>query len=258
MHLMLAQSVETTNNQWLIGLNLGLAVNDGDVKGIFKDGRAVSTSLIKPLGKSFFVEVNYEWTRTRGFENQALLNFYGPNSYWIPAYETNTHSLNLMVGYDYKIPKTPFIIGLGIGGSLSTYKTSINFLNADGIEYFESTGGLRYFVDELPQFTDGPSYDYVIIGYDDTYETTGFQKEGLFSIGERNYILNLPIRFHMMAEITDRLNIGVSSLSRLSDNDYLDSVKNRIVSTDGSIVDPTNNADIQHSLTISMTYRLRK
>jgi len=229
LNLLQSQDVISQNHPRLaIGLNLGLAINDADVDGILREGRTLSTSIIRPLGMHFSVMASYEYTRTRGFENHGLFHFIQPDDYWIPAYENKGHSLDLMVNYDYRIPTTRFTLGIGLGGGLSTSKTSLNYLNSDSITYYESTGEVRYHVDELRQSTCGVvGYEYVVVNYDETYETQGVQKKGLFRVSDNEFLFTVPLGLQLMAEVTDRLKLGVSYLMRVSDNDYIDGVKFR-------------------------------
>jgi len=89
--------------------------------------------------------------------------------------------------------------------------------------------------------------------YDDSYETSGPKKAGVFRLGnETNVSLYAKATFGVVRKINKRLSIGIEYSSMFSDNDLLDGSRWR---TDSDL---SNHNDVMHYFNIRLGYNLYK
>ncbi|MBT8230985.1 MAG: OmpA family protein [Bacteroidia bacterium] len=257
-------------HSWEFGLHFGHFVLDGDVDRIVPGGWGVGLHLRRALNYVVSLRGSAFYGMTRGLEKQPYLHrnvinkngiggglvenvfdAYDPDQggpgAWFPAYQTRYISFDISaiinVGnilFHQERNKWNLYVGFGIG--VDTHEARLDLLNQENQPYanlindvgwtrekFNTTAGRGDIAEKLETIYDG------------TYETEGFQKAGIFRLGDD---LNVHFVFIPMAgvsrKINKRINIGIEHQVFLSDNDYLDGIKFR------TAADQTNNLDIGH------------
>ncbi len=266
---------EKPKNSWELGLSLGHFFIDGDVDRTIPGGYGLGLHLRKAINYTFSLRGELFYGVATGIDPQlwthrnaggGLTESGGRQGYtgwepyanqdgWFPMHRTQ---------YGYLSLQTVFNIGnllfhkdrnkwnwytlAGVG--LSSHQIDLNLLDANSQPY----SGLRSIADN--QKLDTRSGRREIIRdikdrYDDTYETEGFKKVGIFRLGDD---INIHVVFNaamgISRKINKRINLGLEHMVMLSDNDYLDGIKFR------TALDQSNNADIAHFTSLKLGINL--
>ena len=257
-------------DSWEIGLHGGHFFIDGDIDRTIPGGWGAGVHLRKSINYIFSIRGSLFYGVATGLENQfwrhrnntdvngiggglvePTFNAYDPNvggpGEWIPSHETTYIAGDLAVLFNIgnllfhkERNKWNWYAGLGIG--LDHHQARLDLLNSDGVPY----SGVRELIGWNPaEFNTKAGRDRFEreLGniYDGIYETEGFEKAGIFRIGDDFNIHAIVVPSMGIArKITKRINVGIEHSVYLSDNDYLDGIKFR------TAADQTNNVDIGH------------
>lgn len=251
---------------WELGVNLGHFFIDGDVDRTIPGGYGLGLHLRRAINYTFSLRGEVFYGSATGLDPQLWrhgstggglvergghLDFQGWEPYannpegWFPSYRTQYGYLSLQTVFNignilfHKDQNKWNWYGL-VGAGLSTHNVRLNLLDANNQPYtglqnifdsndFDTREGRREIKQDIRD------------RYDDSYETEGFKKAGIFRLGDEH---NIHVVFNaamgISRKINKRINIGLEHMVMLADNDYLDGIKFR------TAVDQTNNADIAH------------
>lgn len=256
-------------HMWEVGLHGGNFFIDGDVDHNAIAGIGAGVHLRKAL--TYFTSIRFDgfYGKTRGLESQPWRHrnnggglvesnntFNGwdiydgtdPNAIdWFPSYETTYYygavQLIFNIGnvlFHKERNKWNTYIGVGIG--VDHHDTRLDLRDANDAAYAnlrDQTGFTRQIFNTNAGRADISEALGTI--YDGTYETEGFQKVGIFRIGDDFNIHGIFTgSLGVSRKLSKRLNIGLEHQVIASDNDYLDGIKFR------SAVDQSNHVDVAH------------
>ncbi len=251
---------------WELGINIGHFFIDGDVNTTIPGGYGFGVHLRKAINYTFSLRGEFFYGVATGIDPQVYkhrrfggglvesggnLNFQGWEPYinspegWFPMYRTQ---------YRYMSLQTVFNIGNLLfhkdrnkwnwyalaGAGLSSSDVRLNLLDANDLPYtglasisnnnnFDTRAGRRQIIRDIKE------------RYDNTFETEGFKKAGIFRLGdETNIHFVLNVATGISRKINERINVSLEHTVIISDNDYLDGIKFR------TSADQTNNNDVAH------------
>lgn len=253
-------------NAWEIGVNVGHFFIDGDVDRTIPGGYGLGLHLRKAINYTFSLRGELFYGSATGLDPQlwthsnfggglvergGFLEYEGWDPYannsdgWFPSYRTQYGYMSLQTVFNignilfHKDRNKWNWYGL-VGAGLSSHRVGLNLLDANNQPYT----GLRTIFNNNDFDTRSGRSDIkeaIRNRYDDTYETEGFKKAGIFRLGDE---INIHVVFNaamgISRKINKRINLGLEHMVMLSDNDYLDGIKFRTAN------DQTNNADISH------------
>ena len=268
-------------DMWEVGIHTGAFYIDGDVdrKGI----GGIGTGIHFRKALTYFTSIRFDgfYGTTRGLEKQPWRHrsvggglvefnetFNGWEPYngstpgatdWFPSYKTTYYygavQLIFNIGnvlFHKERNKWNTYVGLGIG--LDHHEAMLDLTDASGNPYVnlrERTNFTRQlFNTNAGRGEIGQALEAI---YDGTYETEGFQKVGIFRLGDDFNIH--PIftgSVGVARKISGRVNIGLEHQVMASDNDYLDGIKFRTSS------DQSNNVDIAHYTNLRIAFNVGK
>ncbi|MBK9150956.1 MAG: OmpA family protein [Saprospiraceae bacterium] len=243
-------------NAWELGIHLGHYMIDGDVDRLFPAGYGLGLHLRKAIHYAFSIRGDFMYGQARGLDPQIWSHSsrggglvedvfapYANQDGWFPAYKTNYGYVALQgvlnIGnllFHKERNKWNWYTALGIG--LSSHSAHLNLLDANGNPYsglaalqgnFDTRAGRKEIRDNVKS------------RYDNTYETPGWKKAGIFRLGdETNVHAVFTASVGVSRKLSKRINIGLEHQVMLSDNDALDGIRFR------TALDQTNNNDIGH------------
>lgn len=253
-----------------IGIKGGHFFIDGDVDRELPAGYGVGLHLRKAIHYVFSIKGEAFYGVARGldpqpsFSNLTAENFhdgvyagYGPSNPWFANHETTYIAATLEgvvnIGnllFHKERNKWNWYASMGVG--LDTHFTKHDLRDASGNLYtdlidrvdwdsrkFDTRAGRQDIISNLKQVYDG------------TYETDGFQKKGIFRVGDEYNIHAVFVASSGIArKISKRLNVAFEWKGFFSDNDLLDGQKYR------TATDQTNNVDISHFTNITFGLNL--
>ena len=257
-------------DSWEVGLHAGHFFIDGDIDRAIPGGWGAGVHLRKAINYIFSIRGSLFYGEATGIENQfwrhrnntgssgiggglvePTFDAYDPNTggpgEWIPSHQTTYIAADLAVLlnignllFHKERNKWNWYLGLGLG--LDHHSAMLDLLDSNGAPYagvreaigwnfaeFNTREGRNRFENEVQEIYDG------------IYETEGFEKAGIFRVGDDFdiHVIAVP-SMGLSRKITKRINVGIEHSVYLSDNDYLDGIKFR------TAADQTNNVDIAH------------
>jgi|GEM_PF-376191 len=257
-------------HSWEFGLHFGHYVIDGDIDRRLPGGWGVGLHLRRALNYVLSIRGSFFYGMATGLEKQPsyhrnvenskgiggglvepVFDLYDPNTggpgVWFASHQTRNIAADISaivnignVLFHKERNKWNIYAGLGVG--VSTHEARLDLLGADNMPYTDLINRVGWTRDK---FNTSSGRDEILAEleniYDGTYETEGFQKEGIFRIGDdmNIHIVLIPM-VGFSRKISKRLNIGIEHQVFLSDNDYLDGLKFR------TSIDQSNNLDVGH------------
>ncbi len=256
-------------DSWEIGIHGGHFFIDGDVDRRIPGGWGAGLHIRKAINYIFSIRASAFYGVAQGIENQpwfhsnvrvsenefgglveSSFNVLDPEQggagVWFPSHRTTYILGDLAVVFNIgnllfhkERNKWNWYGALGVG--LDNHDTKLDLLDGttpytDLIsrvdftrERFDTKAGRDDIEDRLDEIYDG------------VYETEGFQKAGIYRIGDdiNIHVVVIP-SMGISRKITKRINLSLEHQVFLSDNDYLDGIKFRLAG------DQTNNVDIGH------------
>ena len=262
-------------DSWEIGLHGGHFFIDGDVDRTIPGGWGAGVHLRKAINYIFSLRGSLFYGQATGLENQFwrhrnnsgnpdgsgrgiggglvenTFDAYDPNAggpgEWIPSHRTTYIAGDLAVVlnignllFHKERNKWNWYAALGIG--LDHHDTKLDLLGSDGMPYSNVRNIINWNFEEFNTKAGRDRIERDLRNlYDGIYETDGFEKAGIFRIGDDINIHAIFVpSMGLSRKITKRINVGIEHQLYLSDNDYLDGIKFR------TAVDQTNNVDIGH------------
>ena len=256
-------------DSWEVGIHGGHFFIDGDVDRRIPGGWGAGLHIRKAINYIFSIRASAFYGVAQGIENQPWFHSNvrvsenefgglvessfdvldpeaGGPGVWFPAHKTTYILGDLAVVFNIgnllfhqERNKWNWYGALGVG--LDSHNTKLDLL--DGTTPYND---LISRVDFTRERFDTKAGRDDIEGrldeiYDGVFETDGFQKAGIYRIGDD---INIHVVFvpsmGISRKITKRINVGIEHSVFLSDNDYLDGIKFRLAG------DQTNNVDISH------------
>jgi len=247
-----------------VGLHGGHFFIDGDVDRELPAGYGVGIHLRKALHYIFSIRLSGFYGVTKGLDPQpSYLNLvpegqtgpggvfegYGPSTgeRWFFNHKTTYYNAgiegvlnvgNMLFHSDHN--KWNWYIAMGIG--VDHHSTYHDLQDADGDYYVDLIDRIDY---TKEKFDTKEGRDEIKSNlkteYDGTYETEGFQKKGIFRLGDSYNIHAMgTVATGVSRKISKRINLSFEHKVFLSDNDFLDGQKYR------TNLDQSNNVDIAH------------
>lgn len=257
-------------HSWEFGLHFGHFFIDGDIDREIPGGWGVGLHLRKSLNYVLSLRGSLFYGMASGFEKQPynhrnltrangiggglveqVFDIYDPNTggpgVWFPAHQTRYISgdISAIVNVGnilFHKERNKWNIYFGIGVGIDTHEARLDLLNDANRPYEDLVSRVNWTPEEFNTSAGRSRIESAIRNiYDGTYETEGFQKAGIFRIGDdlNVHFVFIP-SFGISRKINKRFNIGIEHQAFLSDNDYLDGIKFR------TSADQTNNVDIGH------------
>ena len=243
---------------WELGIHSGHFFIDGDVDRRIPGGFGVGLHLRKAIQYTFSLRLDLFYGQAYGVDAQVWKHKEGGGGLVEPVFDDykNTEGWfpKVMTHYGYVGVHTLVNIGnilfhqernywnwyAGVGVGLDTHQAMLDLYNRNGEVYntagIQSLGYDHNIRDErimIKQEVDNL--------YDGTYETKGFQKEGIFRIADTYNVHPLFIAtMGISRKLNKRVNLSLEHQALISDNDYLDGVAYR------SSEDQSNNLDVGH------------
>ena len=257
-------------DSWEVGLHGGHFMIDGDVDRRFPAGWGAGLHLRKSINYIFSLRASAFYGVASGLERQpnfhrnvqvsetefgglveSAFNVLDPETggpgVWFPSHRTTYVAGDLALVFNIgnllfhgERNKWNWYGALGIG--LDHHSTKLDLLDSNGNTYddlinrvnftqerFNTLAGRNEITEDLDNIYDG------------VFESDGFQKAGIFRIGDdiNIHFLFVP-SMGVTRKINKRFNVSLEHQVFLSDNDYLDGIKFRLAG------DQTNNLDIGH------------
>ncbi len=266
-------------HMWEVGVHGGHFFIDGDVDPTIPGGYGTGLHLRKAL--TYFTSIRFDgfYGNATGLEPQpwrhrsyggglvesngqfqgweGYSNANPANDSWFPSYRTTYYygavQLVFNVGnlmFHKERNKWNTYVAFGVG--LDHNATKLDLLDEAGNPYAalrERTGFTRELFNTKAGRDEIKNALEAI--YDGNYETSAFQKEGVFRLGDD---INLHPIFTasvgVSRKISRRLNIGVEHQLMASDNDYLDGIKFR------TALDQSNNVDMAHYTSLRLGFNV--
>ena len=253
-------------NAWELGVHLGHYMIDGDVDRLFPAGYGIGLHLRKAIHYVFSLRGDFMYGVAKGIDPQLwshgsrggglvedVFAPYANQDGWFPSYRTQYGYLAIQgvlnIGnllFHKERNKWNWYTAIGVG--LSSHKANLNLLDANNNPYsgllslagdFDTRAGRKDIVNNVKD------------RYDNTYETPGWKKAGIFRLGdETNVHAVFTASMGISRKISKRFNIGLEHQVMLSDNDALDGIRFR------TALDQTNNNDIGHYTNIRLGINL--
>ena len=257
-------------HSWEFGIHFGHFFIDGDIDRQLPGGWGVGLHLRRALNYVLSIRGSFFYGMATGLERQPyfhknvrnsvgiggglvedVFDAYNPTTggpgAWFPSHQTRYISANLSaiinVGnilFHKERNKWNIYTGLGVG--VDTHEARLDLLDAGNVPYQDLVEQTEWTLDKFNTSTGRGEIEASLNSiYDGSYETVGFQKDGIFRLGDD---LNVHFVFVPMVgisrKINKRFNIGIEHQVFISDNDYLDGIKFR------TTADQTNNLDVGH------------
>lgn len=266
-------------HMWEVGLHAGNFFINGDVDHDLVAGIGTGVHLRKAL--TYFTSIRFDgfYGKTRGIETQPwqhrnnggglvesnntfngwdIYNGSNPDAVdWFPSYETTYYygavQLIFNIGnvlFHKERNKWNTYVGIGIG--VDHHDTNLDLQDENNEAYTnlrERTGFTRQIFNTNSGRSDiSEAIDEI---YDGTFETEGFQKVGIFRIGDDFNIHGIFTgSVGVSRKLSQRFNVGIEHQVIASGNDYLDGIKFR------SATDQSNHVDIAHYTNFRLGYNL--
>ena len=257
-------------HSWEFGLHFGHFLIDGDINRDIPGGWGVGLHLRKAFNYVLSLRGSVFYGMTRGIKKEPafhrnvenangiggglvenVFTAYDPNTggpgVWFPSYETRYISADISAILNignllFHKERNKWNIYMGVGVGVDTHEAMLDLLGADNAPYENIINQVGWTRDKFNSSAGRSEIEGKLRDiYDGTYETKGFQKDGIFRIGDD---LNVQIIFIPMVgfsrKINKRINIGIEHQVFISDNDYLDGLKFR------TSADQSNNLDVGH------------
>ena len=239
---------------------------EGDVDRAFPGGFGLGLHLRKAIYYSFSLRFDAFYGRAFGLDpqpwssallpEQEVFNGYGLENPWFPSYRV-TYGYGAVEGILnignllFHKERNKWNLYLGLGAGLDSHKTELNLRDGNNLysDLIVSSGYTDHKFNTRQGRLD--IKDNLRSIYDDTYETEGFKKRGIFRFGdETNVHINLLASVGVSRKVTRRFNIALEHQVMYSDNDYLDGIKYR------TATDQTNNVDVGHYTNLRLAFNL--
>lgn len=252
------------------GLHFGNLIIDGDVAHRAFPGLAGGIHFRKAVNHSFSLRLELMYGQTEGLDSKpssdnliddrGIFDGYTSEHPWFFSYQTTLARANIQgmleltnLGRSRILKNYNIFLFGGLG--FNSHGTKLNLRDENNEVYtdllqrtnfnttneYDTNEGRRAIRDELKSI------------YDDTYETNGPKKKGLFRLGdETNITAEASIGFGISRRISKRFNISLEHQTIVSDNDLLDGQNWR------TRFDQTNNLDVVHYSSIRLAINLGK
>ncbi len=255
---------------WELGVHIGHALISGDVDSKLPGGYGIGLHLRKAIHYVFSIRADLFYGQMKGLDPQAwthssqggglvesTYSSYANENGWFPSTKTTyiygalqgvINIGNLLFHKDRN--KWNWYATIGVG--LDTHKANLDLLGSDGLPYSDLISTVNALGHDFDT-RDGRKQikDFLNTVYDGEYETEGPKKKGIFRLGDdTNIHLVWTTSMGISRKLSKRFNIGLEHQIMLTDNDFLDGIKNR------SAVDQTNNLDIIHYTNIRLGINL--
>jgi OOP family OmpA-OmpF porin len=253
---------------WELGLHAGHFLVEGDVDRRIPSGFGVGLHLRKAIQYIFSLRLDLFYGQAYGVDAQLMTHSSDGGGMVEPVFDDyqNAFGWYPKTKTHYAYANVQAVINIGnvlfhkernrwnfymlLGAGLDTHMAMLDLYQRNGEVY-----------DTRPIQVLGYDHDIrdqrIMIKkevenlYDGTYETEGFQKEGIFRIADKyNVHLNLIPGVGLARKLNKRVNIAFEHQAFISDNDYLDGVKYR------SSTDQSNNLDIGHYTSVRLAINL--
>ena len=219
----MSQSTETEPRN-RVSIETGFINLSGDIDSRLVDGKTLGLAYQYALNRYLSLETGYFYgIGTASEVERVSTNIYN-NAPWIPNYQFKFHQFDLSLGVHKTLFEKIELRGqYGIG--LYTSSAASNYLDASNQPYQDTDQSL-----------------------DSTYESGGYIKKGLFRVNDASFVLSHNLSLRVGYKVSQRLSIGLSNHYIISDNDYIDGIKQR------SYEDQISDSDIVSRLTLSVSY----
>lgn len=254
-------------SSWEVGIHLGHLLIDGDVDRKIPSGLGFGLHLRKALHYVFSVRFDLMVGSAKGLDpqpsgsnllpEQEIFQGYGPDNPWFFAHKTRygygaIQGIFNLGNVLFHSPRNKWNINVGAGVGLTSHRTMLDLRDSDGQVYTNLVAESGYTPDNFNERAGRSDIKSSLRDiYDGDYETEGFQKKGIFRLGDDSNIHFLFTgSFGVARKISKKFNIGLEHQVNLSDNDYLDGQKWR------TNLDQTNNVDIVHYTNVRLAFNL--
>ncbi len=253
-------------NVWELGLHAGHMFIDGDVDRTLPGGFGVGVHLRKAINYIFSVRLDGFYGKATGLDPQRSL--WGPlsqNGTVGALYNNDDVSFNRNHQTDYIGGAIQGVANIGnilfhrernkwnfnviLGAGFYTWTANLDLVDGSGNIY--NTRAAISGLDINKQNDRREIKDKLRQLYDGVYETKGYQKDGIFRLGdETNFLTQFHGGVGVMRKLNKRINIGLEHMVMVSDNDYMDGYWNR------TRFDQTNNVDVPHYTNVRLAINL--
>ncbi|MDX1685190.1 MAG: OmpA family protein [Saprospiraceae bacterium] len=256
-----------------LGIHFGHYALAGDVNFTNPSGYGVGIHLRKALHYVFSIRIDAFYGQTWGLDPQPwyhksqggglveeTFDAYGdPNleGAWFPAHKTT---------YVYGAVQAVLNVGnvlfhkernkwnwyLTMGAGIDHHKAMLDLFDDNGNPYNNLVAQTGFSVERFDTREGRIEIKKALRDiYDQNYETEGFQKKGIFRIGDETNVHIVWIAgMGVSRKLSKRINIGLEHQVMYSDNDYLDGIKYR------TALDQTNNMDVGHYTSVRLAINL--
>lgn len=193
-------------------------------------------------------------------EINNIFEGYNEDNPYFFSYQSNVFSLgaDLLFELTNLAPQIKFKswnVHLGLGLGVYNSNTRLNLKDSAGLPYSDLKTKVSFDIENDYNTTDGRKAIKSAISeiYDNTYETPGPKKAGVFRLGnETNIFAYAKITLGVTRKISRRFSLGLEYSAMFSDNDLLDGNRWRTES------DLSNHNDVMHYLNIRLNYNINK
>ncbi len=256
-------------DMWELGVHLGHFAIDGDVDRLtpFYSGFGFGVHARKSIYYIFSLRYSLFYGQAYGLEpqpyrssllpEQDVFKGYGPENAWFPSYRTRMGNASIEVVMNlgnllFHKASNKWNLNVAVGTGVAAHDTYLNLRDENGRIYNNLIGSSGWTLDKFDTRQGRKDIKSQLKSiYDNTYETQGPKKKGLFRFQDKyNVNGSFTVSVGISRKINDRFNIGLEHKVLTVDNDYLDGIKYR------TNVDQTNNLDIGHYTRLILAFNV--
>jgi len=253
---------------WELGIHSGHFMLDGDVDRRLPGGFGLGIHFRKAVHYIFSIRMDLFYGQAYGVDAQLSTHKDGGGALVEPVFEMYKNKVGwfpkVMTQYGYVSLQTIINIGnvlfhqernrwnwyMVIGGGLDSHRANLDLLRRDLLPY-DVSGILDKGLDHNIRSERIKIKKYVDNLYDGTYETPGFQKDGIFKVADKyNVHFVFTGAMGISRKMNKRMNISFEHQFMATDNDYLDGIRYR------SSTDQSNDVDVGHYSSIRIGINL--
>jgi hypothetical protein len=273
-----------------LGIQIGHFMTDGDVDTEIPGGYGLGLHLRRSINYVFSIKADFFYGLTKGLEPQpwahskvntgqtesvggglieSVFTMYDPanklsDGYWFPSYKStqirlSIHGLINMGNYLFQKKDNNWSWYLGLGVGLYSRGTKLNLLDENDLPYNDLISKTSFSANKFDTHSGRKAIKNLLRDiYDDTYESEGPKKAGIFRLGNETNIH--PVFLASVAitrKLNDRFSITLEHQASASDDDYIDGIRFRTADDLTADVDMQHYTNLKFNIVIGKTEELR-